>query len=124
MLKLKTNRRGVALIMVLGTLLVVLTLANIILNIILSQSRLTHHQVSRIQAYYAGLAGVNYAIDKLRLGNDPEWSVTGNYTHNLTDPDFPPYIQLVEIFVDEPGSGINGTRRIVVSVDYTYTVPQ
>ena len=54
--------------MVLGTLLVVVTLANVILTIISSQSRLTHHQVSRIQAYYAAMAGVNYAFERVRIG--------------------------------------------------------
>jgi len=52
--------------MVLGMLLVVVTLANAILTIISSQSRFTHHQVSRIQAYYAAMAGVNYTFEMLR----------------------------------------------------------
>ena len=54
--------------MVLATLMVVVVLANVVLTIIASQSRLTHHQVSRIQAYYASMAGINYATEMLRLG--------------------------------------------------------
>lgn len=75
------NKKGIALLAVLVTLLVVVALANVIMNITLSQSRLTLHKVSRIQAYYASTAGVNYALDKLRLGNDAAWQIptaTGN----------------------------------------------
>jgi Tfp pilus assembly protein PilX len=76
MLKSKSARRGVALFIVLGTILIVVILANVVLNIILSQSRLTHHQISRIRAYYAGLAGMNYALEQLRTG---AWVYSSNY---------------------------------------------
>jgi len=56
------------LFIVLGTLLVVTSLAIIILSIILSHNRLTYHQTSRIQAYYAAMAGTNYALEQLRTG--------------------------------------------------------
>jgi len=67
------SNKGIALLTVLVVLLVVVALAVGILNITLNQSRLTHHKVSRIQAYYATTAGVNFALDKLRRGNDPNW---------------------------------------------------
>jgi len=62
------DKSGVALFIVLATFFVIVILANVILNIMLSHSRLTHHQVSRIQAYYAAQAGVNYALEMLRSG--------------------------------------------------------
>ena len=65
------KKRGVVLFIVLATLMVVIVLANIILSIMLSQSRLTHHEVSRIQAYYASFAGMNLAYDGLRRGDWP-----------------------------------------------------
>ena len=55
---------------VLATLMVVIILATVILSIMSSQSRLTHHEVSRIQAYYAALAGMNLAYDMLRVGDN------------------------------------------------------
>src|SRR3989338_8459923 len=67
------HKRGVVLFIVLGTLLVVVSLATVILSLILSHARLTHHQTSRIHAYYAALAGMNYAIEKLRVGTDSNW---------------------------------------------------
>jgi len=122
------NSRGMALAMVLGTLLVVVILANVILAIISSQTRLTHHQVSRIQAYYAAQAGINYALEKLRLGNDPDWPLRGGYSRKLcrsscdiNDPDLPASIKEVNIIVGEPGSGISNTSTVSATVNYTYT---
>jgi Tfp pilus assembly protein PilX len=63
------HKKGVVLLIVLGTLLVVASLATVILSLILSHARLTHHQTSRIQAYYAAMAGVNYALEQLRTGS-------------------------------------------------------
>ncbi|MCK9603936.1 MAG: hypothetical protein M0R66_06240 [Candidatus Omnitrophica bacterium] len=65
---LKTNKKGIALFMVLATILIVVILSNVILTIISSQSRLTHHEISRIRAYYAAQAGLIYAMEMLRNG--------------------------------------------------------
>ena len=75
MFKIRFNKKGIVLFMVLGTLLVVVSLATVILSLILSHSRLTHHQTSRIQAYYAVLAGMNYGLENLRTGS---WIVGTN----------------------------------------------
>lgn len=64
----KMKNRSAVLFLVLVVLLIVVILANIMLGIVSSQSRLTHHQVSRIQAYYASMGGMNYALDMLRRG--------------------------------------------------------
>lgn len=55
--------------MVLATIMIVVVLANVILVIISNQSRLTRHEVGRVQAYYAAQAGIVYALEKLRLGS-------------------------------------------------------
>jgi hypothetical protein len=73
MIKAFAEKKAVALFLTLFIILLVVILANIILNIMSSQSRLTHHQVSRIQAYYASMAGINAAIEQLRLG---QWTTT------------------------------------------------
>lgn len=67
-----TNNKGIMLFIVLGVLLLVTTLAGVILNLILSNYRLTHHQTNRIRAYYAAMAGVNLTREMLRTG---QWSV-------------------------------------------------
>lgn len=60
------GKRGIVLFIVLGMLLIVVALAGVILNIVNSQARLTHHQASRIQAYYVAQAGMIYAAERLR----------------------------------------------------------
>jgi Tfp pilus assembly protein PilX len=114
------KQRGVVLYLVLATIMIVVILANIVLNVVLSQTRLTHHQVSRIQAYYAGLAGMNYALEQLRTGN---W--TAPAVHPLpADNSFPHTIRGVTIVLDPPGNAppCNSTCTCVnVTVDYNFT---
>lgn len=78
------NRKGIILLVVLATVMVAIILANIILSTMSNQSRLTHHQVSRIQAYYASLAGMNLAYDHLRAGDDlATWPMPATQAPNL-----------------------------------------
>ncbi|MBU0547787.1 MAG: hypothetical protein KJ710_01210 [Candidatus Omnitrophica bacterium] len=127
-----SDRKGVLLFIVLGTIIVVATLSTVILRIILSQTRLTHHQVSRIQSQYAAKAGINYALDKLRRNDDGNWLATGEYTRTMyrsgasvagdfNEPNLPGSVDKVEITVYVPGSGISGTRKISAKAIYTYT---
>ncbi|MDO8662287.1 MAG: hypothetical protein Q7K98_03600 [Candidatus Omnitrophota bacterium] len=75
----KTNGKGVVLLIVLGVVLVVTFLAAAILTIMSSHSRLTHHQVSRIKAYYTGKGMMNYVLDKMRT--DSVWQPHATETH-------------------------------------------
>ena len=43
----------------------VVILATVVMKVIMNQSRLTGHQLGRVQAYYASLAGINLAYDRL-----------------------------------------------------------
>jgi Tfp pilus assembly protein PilX len=132
---MKTNRRGFALYLVLAIMLVVVILANIVLNLITSQSKLTHHQIKRIQEYYAAQAGVNYALENLRVNNTPWMSAAGdNKTYyicrqsgaapcnnidgnNTTDSDLPTSINYVKITVAEPNA--TGDRPVSAQVNFT-----
>jgi len=128
---LKSNRKGILLFIVLGTIMVVATLSTVILRIILTQSRLTHHQVSRIQAQYAAKAGIVYALNKLRKNDDVNWPSTGEYmitmrrsgaiSPNFNEPNLPGSIDRVEITVYGSGSGISGTRKISSKAIFTYS---
>jgi len=129
-----SNRKGQLLFIVLGTIIVVVILSSVILRIILNQSRLTHHQVSRIQAQYAAKAGVIYALDKLRRNDDLDnWPATGEYTRTmrrsgstppvLDDPNLPASIDRVEITVYDSGSGLPGTRKVSAKAIYSYSTP-
>lgn len=134
MYKARIQERGVILFIVLATIFVVILLGTVVVGIISSQSRLTRHKVSRIQAYYAALAGINCAIEMIRQGN-ADWIPspdTGTYTRtrilcngcvppDINEPDLPRSIQNVTIIIGAPGSGINGTRSINATATYTYT---
>lgn len=65
---LNHDKKGVILFIVIGIIMVVVILCTVILRVIANQSRLTHHQVSRIQAQYAAKAGMVYALEMLRTG--------------------------------------------------------
>jgi hypothetical protein len=133
--KLLINKKGIVLYMVLVSILAALVLASSILNIILSQSSFSHHEASRVQAYYAALAGANYALERLRSGNEPScWSTSGTYTRKIcrsggtcTDPCDPiddtlPRI-ISQITIDVGGTGPGGTLKISSKATYTYTPP-
>lgn len=132
------NKRGIVLFIVLVTLLIVVILANIILNLMSSQSRLTHHQVGRIQAYYADYGAMNYAFDKIRR-MDPSWPkpAAGTfYTRRICrvggagctviELDLPPSVASVLITVSS--RGVNNCNPpadvpycIASTATYTYT---
>lgn len=100
------NKKGIVLFMVLATIFIVILLANILINIITSRSRLTHHQVSRIQAYYASMAGINYALENLRTGA-AGWPLPAAgtfYIQTLTESNFPASVQGVTIAVASTGT--------------------
>lgn len=134
------RQKGVILYMILVSILITVVIAGIILNIITNQARFSHHEVSRIQAYYAAMAGVNYAIERLRSGC---WTSSSAFTRYIcrsnTDPQLcstscdpcattcspiddslPASISLVVISVSA-ASGSPPTRTIAATANYTYT---
>jgi Tfp pilus assembly protein PilX len=140
---MRTRERAVALLLVLATILIVMLLANIILTLVSSQSRLTHHQISRIQGYYAAMAGINYAYDKLRRGDDSvNWYLptSSSYTRrlcnanpncpyttncNINDSTLPCSISYVDIKVGPPGACPDSPTGIqaCINATTTYTIP-
>lgn len=131
MKRAQANNRGVALLLVFTTLIIVVILTNVGLRLILNQQRLTHHQVSRIRAYYASLAGMNLALEKLRLG---QWAppargvnygcingcIDGRRTYPLINDGDIPYN--VQIAIYPAGTGLNGVgSRLEIRTRYTYS---
>jgi len=111
MLKIRYSKKGVVLFIVLGVVLITATLAAVILTIVTSHYRLTHHQSSRIQAYYAAMAGINYALGQLSTGN---WSYPTNCSNTnpcpVSDSDFPGTIKgPVNIIFCPPGQLCSGS---------------
>ncbi len=121
---LRFNRKGVVLLLLLGTLLITTSLAGIATYIVVTQSRLSQHQINRIKAYYAALAGINLAMEKLRVG---AWGTTVGVPYTLCnntgcdayDYDIP--FDGVSITISDPDAA--GLRTINANVTYTYTTP-
>jgi Tfp pilus assembly protein PilX len=133
------SKKGVLLFIVLMTIMIVIILGNIILSIMLSQGRLTTHQLSRIQAHYAAMAGITYAYEMLRLGSaaggwDPP-AAGCDSKPPLIDSDFPQSInnQRVSIWVAAPNGNCpsaatqacnppgGSTACIYAQANYVYT---
>jgi Tfp pilus assembly protein PilX len=128
------NKKGVALYFVLAVLLVVVLLANIVLNFVSSQRRLTIHQVKRVQAYYAAQAGVNYALEQLRLNSTWAAAAGGTYKicgsaynstnpanctgNNIVESSFPSSVNYVEVVIG-PENPAFGNRTVNATVNYT-----
>ena len=123
----KRDRKGMILFIVIGVIIVVVVLSTAILRIIANQLRLTHHQVSRIQAQYAAKAGVIYALEMLRR-KDVGWTSSGKYVKtmcksgcDINDLSLPDSIQQVDITVYDRGTGVSGARKVSAKATYTYT---
>jgi len=134
--KMGNKKRGVVLFVVLATILLVVILSGVILRIISSQSRLTHHKVSRIKAYYAGRGMINYAFERLRTGawtaNAPGGAskyachrgcidtLPGVPDYTIpTDADIPYRIQ-IRIYPRDSALS-NTVTRLDIKTDYSYT---
>ena len=123
------NRKGMALYLVLAVLVVTAIVAGMFLNLILSNSRLTHHTVSRSQAYFAAKLGMNYAIEMLSH-NEPGWTDATAFDRTICrpdrgpcdkeEPDLPAAINNITIHVGALGTGLLGTRDLNITVDYRY----
>ena len=128
---LNRGRKGVALFIVLGIIMVVIVVATVILRVMSNQARLTHHQVSRIRAYYADKAGMNLVFYKLRAGTwSPPVSGINYYCINakvdaavtcldtVFDATIPYNVQMA---VYPQNSGLNQTIKLGIKSSYTYT---
>lgn len=119
------NKRGLALFMVLGVIMLVILAANTVLNVILNQTRLTHHVSSRIQAYYAAKGAMYYTLEQLRLGawgagSHPFCRSGCSGAGGVDDPDLPACINRINVTVGAAGTAINGTQLVNITTDFTY----
>jgi len=115
---LNFSKKGVILFIVIGVIMVVAILSTAFLRIMSNHSRLTHHQVSRIQAYYAAKAGMVFALEKLRTGvwtYSPVNSCPVATPCSISETGFPSSVLSVQV-VFCPG----GSRRTTFS---SYCVP-
>lgn len=111
-----SGERGIVLYMVLLAIFIALLLGASVLGIMSSHTRLTHHQVSRIQAYYVAKAGMVYTLEALRTN---AWTVSSCPPPagcDVDDPTFPPSV----INPNTGASGFNVIIRAPGAVGCTY----
>lgn len=106
------------LVIVMGIIVVISTLALASLYFTTQQSRITEHKIKRIRAQAAAQAGIVHALEALRRSddNDPDIDAiidsmpkVNNYTVDLGIGDF---------IDDNAYPPINGTRPINATVNY------
>jgi hypothetical protein len=142
-------RKGLVLLLLLATILFTTILAGICSYLVLNQSRLGQHQINRIKAYYAALAGINLALEKLRGGywnNTPTtpWQPYTICRNSITPRDCNPLLLNCSNLQNCTTAGnippcyeedwdmpyrvdinitdlVNGSRTVTATVDYTYT---
>jgi Tfp pilus assembly protein PilX len=127
------DKKGMILFIVIGIIMVVVVLSTVILRVATVHARLTHHQVTRIQAQYAAKAAVIYTLYKMH--EDPTWFATTPASPvtktmcrggcDINEPLLPSSIQSISITIYDPAApapnqGILGSRKISAKVDYTY----
>ena len=125
---MRMNKKGAIFLTVLGTILVVVVLANVVLHLILNQAKLTHHQIARIQAYYAAQAGLVYAWEQLRAG---DYTIAARNCESgcdvpITQSDFKPFtLTQAKVFIIPEGSAgcLNPPQgsNACISSEVTYT---
>jgi Tfp pilus assembly protein PilX len=128
-----SKQKGIALLIVLTSVLITALLANIIFTIILNQNRLTKHRVSRMQAYYAAQLGVVYALDMLSSGHWPFSPGTYYIKRGATDcgvdpncvreSELPNTIKNITINLQLEPSGTINLINITSIANYTYNSP-
>ncbi len=122
-----SDRKGIALLIVLSSILIVTLLANAILSVVLNQSRITRHMVNRIQGYYAAHMGIVYAFERLRAGwPSPPATFYINQNNCSFSPDciieplLPVSINNVTITIVQNGTG---RYDITSKANYSYSAP-
>lgn len=64
-------KKGVVLVIVIGVLFVIFTLALTVLYLMTQESRIAEHKIRRSKAHFAAQAGIVDAFEQLRKGTKP-----------------------------------------------------
>ncbi len=106
-------KKGVVLVIVIGVMIVIFTLALVALYLMTQESRIAEHKIRRVRAFFAAQAGLIHSLEELRKGNavDGTQECVGS---GITG--YPPGGYCADISVGAVGA--NGTRPVSVTVDY------
>ena len=110
-------KKGVVLVVVIGVMLVIFTLALAALFLMTQESRIAEHKIKRTRAFFAAQAGMIFALDSLRNGANPSGTI--NIGAGITG--YP--AAGLPVLITYPGAGgagagPGGTDPIDIRVDY------
>ena len=105
-------KKSVVLVVVIGVMIIIFTLALVALYLMTQESRIAEHKVRRVRAFFAAQAGVVHALEQLRKGEavDPQVCVGAGMGG------YPPGGYCADITVG--AVGIDGVRPVSSEVDY------
>lgn len=109
-------KKGIVLVVVIGVMLVIFTLALAALFLMTQESRIAEHKVKRTRAFFAVQAGMVRALDYLRQGTNP----SGTFYIGSGITGYPPAGLPVTITYPAGGvgTGPGGTDPINITVNY------
>ncbi len=107
-------RKGVVLVVVIGVILVIFTLALAALILMTQESRIAEHKIKRNRAFFAAQAGMVEALEDLRKGVNP----TGTISIGGGISGYPASGFSVAITYTDNNSGPGGTDPVVVTAWY------
>ena len=107
-------KKGVVLVVVIGVMLVIFTLALAALFLMTQESRIAEHKVKRTRAFFAAQAGMVHALEYLRKGNDPSGTIyIGSGITGYPSAGLP-----VSITYTNDNSGPGGIDPVSITVNY------
>ena len=107
-------KKGVVLVVVIGVMIVIFTLALAALFLMTQESRVAEHKIRRTRAFFAAQAGMIFAFDALRNGADP----SGTINIGAGIAGYPAGGLPVVITYTNDNSGPGGTDPVNISVNY------
>ncbi|RKY46304.1 MAG: hypothetical protein DRP81_01075 [Candidatus Omnitrophota bacterium] len=108
--------RGIVLITVIITVVVLVILALVTVHIMIQQAYIAEHKIKRLRAFFIAKAGLVHALERLRNGDDP--SVISNEDLDIDNDGTSDADIQIGPPINNPGSPLNGTRPISVTVNY------
>ncbi len=110
-------RKAVVMVVVMGIMGLVFTLALVALYLMTQQSRLAEHKIKRMRGFFAAQAGIVHALEELRNGRNPDGT---NINIGQGIMGYPAAGLTVDIDVGAVGTGgaPAGTRPVSATVDY------
>ncbi len=110
-------KKGVVLVVVIGVMLVIFTLALAALFLMTQESRIAEHKVRRTRAFFAAQAGMVHALESLRNGADPSGTLfIGGGISGYPAAGVP--VDIVWPAPPGAGNGPGGTDPVNITVNY------